>query len=277
MRSLSYSFLTLTLFLLGAVYMPAYGSDYPEVRSAPVVSKRGSAGIAPLPDEYRGALIEVYAARTSSWHSRLAVHTWVATKERDADEFVVHQVIGYRARRNLPVVVSEADLPDRFWYGNKPELLVEIRGEQAEELLPEVLAAIQSYPYPDSYTTWPGPNCNTFTAHIGRSVPELQLTLPVTAIGKDYLPDGKVLGAAPSGTGYQFSLFGLLGVMAAADEGLEINILGLSAGVDFCHPALKLPGIGRVGTDVAISRQFYRVDRVDVAHLADAADVALVP
>lgn len=268
MRWLRCSLLTLTLCLLAPLCTVAYGSDE-ELTPAPAVSERGSSGIAPLPEEYAGAIIQVYAARTSSWRKNLAVHTWVATKERNADHFVVHQVIGFRARRDLPVVVSEADLPDRFWYGNQPELLAEIRGEQAEQLLPDVLAAVASYPYPDSYTTWPGPNCNTFTAHIGRSVPELQLTLPVTAIGKDYLPDGKVVEAAPSGTGYQVSLFGLLGITAARDEGLEINILGLSAGVDFRKPALKLPGVGRVGMDAEVGGPS--------SDDADTLDVALFP
>jgi hypothetical protein len=268
MRWLKYSFLSLTLFLLGPIYMAAYGSDHIAATPAPDSPKRSSAGIAPLPAEYYGAIIQVYAARTSSWRSHLAVHTWVATKERGADHFVVHQVIGFRARRNLPVVVSEADIPDRFWYGHEPELLMEIRGDQAENLLPAVYAAIDSYPFPDEYTTWPGPNCNTFTAYIGRAVPELQLTLPVTAIGKDYLTDGKIVEAAPSGTGYQFSLFGLLGLTAAKDEGLEINILGLSAGVDFLRPALKLPGVGRVGMEPAISAP---------AFMVDVADITLVP
>lgn len=257
MRWLKYVFLTLTLSLP----IDAYASDE---TVPPPSAGRASSGIAPLPSEYYGAIIQVYAARTSSWRKQLAVHTWVATKEPGADHFVVHQVIGFRTRRDLPVVVSEADLPDRFWYGNQPELITEVRGEQAEKLLPEVYAAIASYPYPDSYTTWPGPNCNTFTAHIGRSVPELQLTLPVTAIGKDYLPDGKVVDAAPSGTGYQLSLFGLLGFTAAKEEGLEINILGLSAGLDFRRPALKLPGVGRVGMDPRTSRPSYQVEAVDL-------------
>lgn len=253
---------TLTLLLFVPVSTGVYANDE---ALPPPAAGRASSGIAPLPNEHYGAIIQVYAARTSSWRSHLAVHTWVATKDPGADHFVVHQVIGYRTRRNLPVVMSEADLPDRFWYGNQPELLTEVRGEEAEKLLPAVYAAIESYPYPDSYTTWPGPNCNTFTAHIGRSVPELQLTLPVTAIGKDYLPDGKVVGGTPSGTGYQVSLFGLLGFTAAREEGLEINILGLSAGVDFLRPALKLPGVGRVGMDAGATKPFYRVDVEDVA------------
>jgi len=239
------------LFLLlgGPLYMAAYGSDAAtaERREGWRFANRGSAGLAPSPIEHPGAIIQLYAARTWSWRGHLAVHTWVATKAVDAAEYQTHQVIGFRSRRGLPVLASLPDLPDRYWYGNTPELLVDIRGEQAEALLPEVLAAVQSYPYPDAYTMWPGPNSNTFTAHVGRSVPDLNLALPVTAIGKDYLPGGALLAATPSGTGYQFSVLGSLGVMAALEEGVEVNVLGLAAGIDFKRPALKLPGIGRVG------------------------------
>ena len=52
---------------------------------------------------------------------------------------------------------------------------------------------------------------------------------------------------SPSGTGLQLSLKGLLGVMVAPEEGLEFNVLGLTAGIDLNPPALKLPGIGRLG------------------------------
>jgi hypothetical protein len=30
-------------------------------------------------------------------------------------------------------------------------------------------------------------------------------------------------------------------------EGIELNLLGLVAGIDLRHPALKLPGLGRIG------------------------------
>jgi len=33
----------------------------------------------------------------------------------------------------------------------------------------------------------------------------------------------------------------------ARDEGIELNLLGLSLGIDFSRPALKLPFIGRLG------------------------------
>ena len=39
---------------------------------------------------------------------------------------------------------------------------------------------------------------------------------------------------------------GLLGVGLAREEGIELNILGLSAGIDLNDLALRLPGIGRI-------------------------------
>jgi hypothetical protein len=54
-----------------------------------------------------------------------------------------------------------------------------------------------------------------------------------------------LFAAAPSRSGFQVSLYGLFGVLLAAPEGLEVNLLGLSFGVDPVRPALKLPALGR--------------------------------
>jgi hypothetical protein len=93
---------------------------------------------------------------------------------------------------------------------------------------------------------WPGPNSNTFTAWVLRAVPELGADLPPTAIGKDYTGK-KLVGSAPSGRGFQFSLFGLAGLTASGVEGLELNLLGLTFGINPFDPALKLPLVGRIG------------------------------
>jgi len=68
----------------------------------------------------------------------------------------------------------------------------------------------------------------------------------VTAIGKDFLDD-TIIDTAPSGQGYLLSVGGLAGVLLSAEEGLELNLLGFSAGIDLSPPALKLPGLGRLG------------------------------
>lgn len=208
---------------------------------------RSPAGIAPDPAIVREAVVQVYAARAFNWRGMLAVHTWIATKTEGAPAYTLHQVMGWRKRHGLPVVVSIRDVPDRAWYGNPPEIIADVRGPAAAALIGKIENAVASYPYVHQYTIWPGPNSNTFTAHVAREVPALGLELPTTAIGKDYLNNGSLIARAPSGTGYQFSMFGILGITAAAREGLEFNLLGLAFGIDPEDLAIKLPGLGNVG------------------------------
>ncbi|WP_110685524.1 DUF3750 domain-containing protein [Salinicola aestuarinus] len=213
------------------------------------LADRSASGLAPDPAEVTEAVVQVYAARAFGWRGAFGVHTWIATKAKEADRFQIHQVLSWRR----PVVVSGFDAPDRRWYGNSPTLLADLRGERASRAILSIERAVANYPRADRYRVWPGPNSNTFVAWVVRSVPALAVDFPPTAIGKDYLieTDGEALSgwlsAAPSGTGYQLSLYGLLGVMVAADEGIEWNVLGLTFGLDWQSPALKLPGLGRIG------------------------------
>ena len=160
---------------------------------------------------------------------------------------MVHQVVGWREWQSLPVVEQTLDHPDRSWYGNPPEILADYRGAVAAQLIPKIAAAVAAYPYPDSYTLWPGPNSNTFVAHVARAVPELELELPTTAIGKDFLGGGRWVAPAPSGTGWQVSVFGLFGATIGRAEGLELNLMSANFGIDPLDLSIKLPGIGAVG------------------------------
>lgn len=210
-------------------------------------ANRESAGIAPDPAETPEPVVQVYAARALNWRGVFGVHTWIATKPEGSAQYTVHQVIGWRLWRNLPSISSSPGTPDGYWFGNRPVVLAQLRGSEASEAIVEITNAVKDYPYVHDYHLWPGPNSNTFTAYVARRVPQLKLNLPVTAIGKDFPIDGALLDRAPSGTGFQVSLYGLLGMIIAQKEGLEINLLGLSFGVDFSRPALKLPFVGRLG------------------------------
>jgi hypothetical protein len=204
-------------------------------------------GQAPDPATHAEAIVQVYASRTFGWRGAFAVHTWLAAKPAGADHYVRYEVIGWNLRNGRTAVsVSDSRAPDAEWYGAVPYVIRDVRGSDAAAVIAKLSWAVATYAYPDSYSAWPGPNSNTFIAHLGREIPELRLTLPSLAVGKDYLPDGQLFARTPSGTGYQMSLHGLLGVAAGADEGFELNVLGLVAGIDLRHPALKLPGIGRV-------------------------------
>ena len=147
-------------------------------------------------------------------------------------------------------VRNNAWAPDGRWFGDTPRVLVDVRGAEAAALIPKAKAAIAAYSYSHfgDYRIWPGPNSNTFTATILRAVPELAVTLPANAMGKDFRATPYV-GRTDSGTGVEASLWGLLGVKVGWIEGLEVNVLGLVAGLDLRHPAVKLPGFGRLGID----------------------------
>ena len=62
-------------------------------------ASREPAGIAPSPTTEKQAVIEVYGADAFSWRGWFAVHTWIATKEANADEYTVHEVVGWRVER----------------------------------------------------------------------------------------------------------------------------------------------------------------------------------
>lgn len=203
---------------------------------------RSSAGIAPDPAENSEAVVQVYSARAYNWRGAFGEHIWIATKAENADSYRLHQVLSWRR----PTVVSSIDTPDRAWFGNPPTLLADYRGEAAAQLIPQIEVAAVNYPQAELYRIWPGPNSNSFIAWVIREVPGFEVSLPVTAIGKDYIFNG-VFAAVPSGTGYQLSFGGVAGIMLALEEGLELNLLGLSFGIDVMRPALKLPGIGRLG------------------------------
>ena len=202
------------------------------------------AGAAPDPREAPEAVVQVYGARAMGVKGWFGVHTWVAVKQTDATAYTVYEVIGWRLRWSDSALVVRTRQPDAPWFGSQPELYAEKRGPGVDELINRIDKAVRDYPYAGKYTLWPGPNSNTFTAWIARHVPELELDLPATAIGKDYL-GSTVLSTAPSGSGFQFSLGGLLGIAVSGVEGLEVNLLGLSFGVG--PSGVKLPLLGRLG------------------------------
>ncbi|HEX2480689.1 MAG TPA: DUF3750 domain-containing protein [Methylomirabilota bacterium] len=210
-------------------------------------ARRDSSQQAPDPAMTPEAVIQVYAARTVGWKGVLGVHSWVALKRSAAPAYMRYEVVGWGVARGLPAVRVNRTGPDNYWFGKRPDLLVDLRGEGVDALIDRVEEAVRAYPYPSSYRTWPGPNSNTFTAFVGRAVPELRLDLPPTAVGKDFLPGGAPVGLTPSGTGVQLSLVGLAGVLVGWEEGVELNLLGLTFGLDWNRPALKLPVLGRLG------------------------------
>ena len=225
-------------------------------------ASREPVGLAPDPAEVKEAVVQVYGARTFGAKGLFGVHTWVAVKPAEAMEWTVYEVIGWRLRYSESAIVVHQRPPDARWFGSAPELYADRRGPGVDALIERIDKAARGYPYGAEYRAWPGPNSNTFTSWIARAVPELEVDLPSTAIGKDYL-GSSIVGTAPSGSGFQLSLGGVLGLAVSAVDGVELNVLGLNFGVG--PSGVKLPMVGRVGsssgpsTDVEKSQSKGRV------------------
>jgi hypothetical protein len=174
----------------------------------------------------------------------VASHAWIVTKDEGASTYNRYEKVGWGKpiRRN-------AYPADGRWYSNEPRIVVAVRGEEAKRLIPKIEKAIEAYPYssPGAYRLWPGPNSNTFVAHVLRSVSELDAVLPPDAVGRDYLPEGKLFHVDADGRDLHATLYGLAGVSAGWRSGLELHFMGLVAGFDVARPGVKIPALGRFG------------------------------
>ncbi len=150
-------------------------------------ASREPAGIAPDPSVTSEAVLHVYGADAWSWRGWFAIHTWIAAKRTGEESYTVYDVVGWRGSRGRPVLGIQQDVPDRYWFGEKPRLLKEHRGRGVDQLIEAVDKAARTYPWKTTYKAFPGPNSNTFTAWVAKQVPELELKLPFSAIGSGYV------------------------------------------------------------------------------------------
>ncbi|MCB1418109.1 MAG: DUF3750 domain-containing protein [Notoacmeibacter sp.] len=203
-----------------------------------------SSGLLPATPARDDVSILVLAARTGGLKGALSVHSWIVIKRPGQTTYERYDKVGW----GQPVRRNAYDA-DGYWYSNKPWIVGSVSSETARELLPEVDAAIAAYPNNrrGGYTIWPGPNSNSFVAHVLTAVPDLAITLPPTAVGRDYRPGLLAVDIAPDWQDVHVSLGGYAGFAVGTRSGLELHFLGLVTGIDVFHPALKLPGFGRIG------------------------------
>jgi Protein of unknown function (DUF3750) len=218
----------------------ALGDRVKEWRTA----DRSSAGLLPPAQTDQGAVVRIFSARTVRWRGIIATHSWIVVKEANAPAYSRFDCTAW----GEPIWIDRF-VPDGRWFGRTPEVIFAADGVSAERMIPRIRDAVRGYAFQEigDYRVWPGPNSNTFVAAVMCAVPEISVTLPPTAIGKDFPVDGRWIGMTPSGRGILINFGGYAGLTVGWVEGIEVNILGAVAGVDFRRPAIKLPGLGRLG------------------------------
>lgn len=236
------------LFLLLCFIAPALASLAVRAASSQPGSWRAadwsSANILPPATDDGRAALYVMTARTGGLKGGLAVHSWIVTKQKDDSRYTRYDKVGW----GIPIRTN-AYPADGRWYSNPPEILLELYGDDAARLIPQIVAAVSAYPHAQrgDYQIWPGPNSNSFVAHVLRAVPELGVTLPPEAVGRDYRSFGDFITLSPDWRNLELSLGGYAGVAIGTLYGVELRLGGLVFGVDITRPAIKLPGFGRVG------------------------------
>jgi hypothetical protein len=163
------------LLLLGLFLLPVlvggclpYGRDGMPWYEA----RRDPTGLAPDPATTPEAVIQVYAARAVSWRGVFSMHTWIAVKPTGAPRYTRYEVLGFGVANGAPAVRIDRMGPDNYWFGARPQIILDRRGPDVDAMIEGIAAAVARYPYPHEYRAWPGPNSNTFTAYIARQVPE---------------------------------------------------------------------------------------------------------
>ena len=213
-----------------------------------------STGLLPKASADPKARVIIFTGTAGTWKGIFAVHSWIVVKHANASAWTRYDVVGW----GEPVRTNNWPADGR-WFGNLPVAIADISGADAEKLIPQIETEIANYRFARAgdYRIWPGPNSNSFVAAILRSIPQLGISLPPNAVGRDFR-GGVYAGLTDSRTGIELNLNGLAAVKLGWVEGIELNLLGLVAGLDLQHPGLKLPGFGRVGLEAPVATAMAR-------------------
>ena len=205
-----------------------------------------STGMLPPATADRDARVLVMSGRTGGWKGVFAVHSWIVLKPRERDELDAATTWSAGAH---PVRLNGWP-PDGRWFGDTPRVLVDVAAPKAAALIPKVEAAIETTatPMPATIASGPGPNSNTFVATVLRAMPELEADAAAER-GRPRFPRLALCGPDRQRHRRRGNLWGVLGVKLGWVEGVEVNLLGLVAGLDLRNPGVKLPGFGRIGVE----------------------------
>ena len=124
-----------------------------------------STGVLPVAADFAPARVVVFTGKAGAWKGVFSVHSWIVLKRTNETHWTRYDVVGW----GEPVRLNNWPV-DGLWYGNKPVMLVDISGVDAERLIPRIEKTVKAYDYAQSgdYRIWPGPSSNSFIAAILR-------------------------------------------------------------------------------------------------------------
>lgn len=200
-----------------------------------------SAEIAPSTEKCSEAIIQVYEARENKWKGLVGTHSWVVIKPSYGRSYTVYQVNPNPKNEKRYFLNIEEGVPDFYYYGNKPQLVCEVRGKEAVLLIKKMKQIVQDYPYKKEYDFFSGPNGNTFTQYIMDSL-QIKGSLSPLAIGKNF--EEKWVSVRMLPEGYRFNLKGVLSCELSKSDGVIFSVFGVALGVNPKRKEVVLPLVG---------------------------------
>ena len=121
------------------------------------------------------------AAPAAPWRGVFSVHTRIAVKPTGAPRFTHYEVFGFGVANGASAVLIDRMGPDNYRFGARPRMLLDRRGVGVDQMIAQVRAGVENYPYPT--IPGPGPTAIPSCPH-----PRTGIHLPSNAVGKDFLP-----------------------------------------------------------------------------------------
>jgi len=168
------------------------------------------------------------------WYARFASHSFIDYQSDDSGTWrrieIVNKNSGIRHRE-----IPETEVTNPIRWDNPVRIVSQSRlpVEATAAAIAETARAYDA----SLYRPWPGPNSNTFTRVLVMEVDGLHAHLEPNATGKEFTWHA---GRTPGGTGLEIKT-PLLGAAIGLREGVELNFLGITAGIGIWPPSLKLP------------------------------------
>lgn len=194
----------------------------------------------PLDEPWIVAVKSCRLPQGMAWYTRFAHHTWIDVKRGDEEHWLRVEVLNEDSGAQASSIPANTARMDTRWQRDI-RTHTTIRGERAQRIAAVIaeLALAQHDKYASGYRAWPGPNSNTLIAELAREIPDLALDFDPNALGKDY--GGWVsAGWTASKTGVRVDTLPL-GLALGLHEGVEVHLLGLTAGVSLVPLRLNLP------------------------------------
>ena len=182
---------------------------------------------------------DVRIPKSMPWYARFASHSFIDYRSADSSTWRRIEIVNKDSGiQNYDIEEKTLHAPTRW--GNPVHIVSQGNPDPAT-----TAAAIEQFArkYDDSlYRPWPGPNSNTFTRAIIMEIDGLHGVLEHNAIGKEHTWHA---GPTPGGTGLELKT-PLIGTAIGLREGIELNLLGFTAGLGIYPPSIKIPFLPQV-------------------------------